>query len=296
MAHQHTSARVRADPRGMNANDWIFTPEDIRASPSAREGMAYRAEIEQRSKGANFIIQVGMKLRLPQMTLNVATTLFHRFYMRFSLKRYHHYEIGATCLFLAVKTEETGRKLQDIVVACCRVARKDDKLLVDEQSKDFWRWKDVILFREELLLEALCFDLYLENPFDLLNRYMRTFSLANTEGLSKSACAFINDSCRTTLCLQHPPKVIAAAALHCAITMNPNSKIPPEPGTGRQWYDQVGVSMDEITSACGIITEVYDTRPKPDAAKGDKTEKVAKGEPKPDAPRPDRAERPDADK
>lgn len=61
------------------------------------DGMKPEVERETRGKGVNFIWQVGMMLKLPQLTLSTAAVFFNRFLMRHSLvpregyKPLHHY-------------------------------------------------------------------------------------------------------------------------------------------------------------------------------------------------------------
>jgi protein BUR2 len=122
--------------------------------------MTQAEEKELRAKGVNFIVQVGILLKLPQLTLSTAAIFFQRFLMRASLKsvregipKLHHFQSAATALFLATKVEESCRKMKEIVLACCRVAQKNPNLVIDEQSKDFWRWRDCILYNEDVLLD-----------------------------------------------------------------------------------------------------------------------------------------------
>lgn len=77
---------------------WLFSEDDLRKTPSVMDGMSHEDERELRTKGINFIIQVGMMLKLPQLTLSTASVFFHRFLMRHSLvnkadqpKALHHY-------------------------------------------------------------------------------------------------------------------------------------------------------------------------------------------------------------
>ena len=121
-------------------------------------------ELANRQKGVNFITQVGIMLKLPQLTLATASVYLHRLFMRQKMQTekspgLHHYSAAATALFLATKVEENCRKMRELVVACCRVAQKQPNLVVDEQNKEYWKWRDTILHNEDVLLEALCFDL-----------------------------------------------------------------------------------------------------------------------------------------
>ncbi|BFZ58738.1 hypothetical protein PYCC9005_005803 [Savitreella phatthalungensis] len=191
-------------------NKWLFTDEELLRTPSIQTGHDAAREAIERGKGCDFVQRVCHKLHLPPPTLATASIFLHRFYMRHSLREYHYYEVAATCVFLATKCEETVKKLRDIVIACCQVASKSDRV-VDEQSKDYWRWRDVILYLEETLLEALCFDLNILQPYTTLKRLWKQFG-AN-QATAKPAWMLANESVRTAICIQHDPRTVAAASL-----------------------------------------------------------------------------------
>jgi protein BUR2 len=76
---------------------WVFTEEELLEAPSILDGMPAEEERMMRRKGVNFILQVGMMLKLPQTTLSTAAVFFNRYLMRSSLKPrqgykpLHHY-------------------------------------------------------------------------------------------------------------------------------------------------------------------------------------------------------------
>lgn len=240
-------------------NRWLFSASELATNtPSVREGMPYKAELIQRSKGVNFIVQVGSHLKLPQMTVNAASTFLHRFYLRHAMSKYHYYDMGATCLFLATKVEETNRRLRDVAISCTKIASKNLKLVVDEQSKDYWRWRDIILLNEDILLEALCFDLTLDSPYSLLSNYVDKLGVGHLTALKKCAWAFVNDSCRTTLCIMFPTKVISAAAIYWASKYTKND-IPASPLGETAWWDLIDVDKSAIKEACNIMADLYES-------------------------------------
>ncbi|KAK9378429.1 cyclin-like protein [Kockiozyma suomiensis] len=249
---------------------WIFSSQELRNSPSSRDGIDFNAESLQRAKGVMFIVQVGSQLRLAAPVIYIAAMMLHRFYTRFSMKRHHHYDIGATCIFLATKVEEHTRKLKDIVSVCCRVAQKKENLYIDEQSKEYWRWRDLILFNEELLLEALCFDFSYENPYTILATFARRFipNERNRSPLIKSSWSFLNDSAKITLCLRYPPKALASAALYYASKITKLDVVPDptirDTGEGaiRNWWDDVPVSLDHIRHICSVLSDAFETSKK----------------------------------
>ncbi|KAL4884683.1 cyclin-like protein [Aspergillus karnatakaensis] len=242
---------------------WLFSNEELARTPSQLDGMKPEQETIQRSKGVTFITQVGIMLKLPQPTLATAAVYFHRFFMRFSMvdkpdrPGMHPYPIAGTSLFLATKVEENVRRMKEIVVACCRVAQKQPNLVVDEQSKDFWRWRDTILHNEDVLLEALCFDLQLEQPYRILYDYICFLGANENKQLRNSSWAFLNDSMFTALCLQFSARVIAAAALYAAAR---HSDIAFEDDQeGRPWWDQIDVDLTQVRRACTRMTELYES-------------------------------------
>lgn len=72
-------------------SQWIFTEEELLRTPSVLDGLSPELEREQRGKGCNFIMQLGIQLGLPQVTLATASMFLHRFYMQNSLKKHHYY-------------------------------------------------------------------------------------------------------------------------------------------------------------------------------------------------------------
>ena len=242
-------------------SQWLFTEDELLRTPSIIDGLAPEKERENRSKGVNFIVQVGIMLKLPQITLATASTFLHRFYMRYSMENlpgkpgHHYYSMAATSLFLATKVEENCRKMKDLVIACVRVAQKDPYKTVDEQDKEYWKWRDNILLNEDLLLEAICFDLRLEPPYKTLYDLLLCFRAEENKRLRNAAWAFISDSCLTPLCLLFPSRTIATSALYAAARHSGTAF--PDDETGRPWWEVVGTSLEDIGKACNYMAEVY---------------------------------------
>ena len=207
-------------------------------------------------------------LKLPQITLATASVFLHRFFMRHPMiadtahpqrQHQHYYSVAAACLFLASKVEENCRKMKDLVVACVRVAQKSPSKEVDDQDKEFWRWRDTILALEDILLEALCFDLMLESPYTTLYNLLIQFRLEEHKGLRNAAWTFVNDSCLTPLCLLYPPHTIAASAIYCAARHCDVRLLDDE--YGRPWWEGAGVDLVDMRRACNFIADLYEGVP-----------------------------------
>lgn len=145
--------------------------------------------------------------------------------------------------------------MKELVISCVRVAQKDPHKIVDEQDREYWRWRDVILYNEDVMLEALCFDLSLEPPYKTLFDLLLFFGEGDNNSLRNAAWAFVNDSYLTMLCLMYHSRTIAmgalyAAAKHCGVTF-------PDDEKGRPWWDVIGVEVGEIWKACNYMADIY---------------------------------------
>ncbi|KAJ7449781.1 cyclin-like protein [Mycena latifolia] len=202
-----------------NAADdqWLFPLSALHATPS---NWPIEKELYDRARGIEFLFRLGSSLVLPTSAILTAATWFHRFYMRYSMEDYHRQEVAASCIFLATKTEECGRKLRD-VARICQVKITGRDVLPD--SKEVEQCQASILLTEEVLLEALCFDYVVESPHSKL---VDLFD-AHDDDITVQECAwsFAHDSFRTTLCLLYPPQIIAAACYVLAqrVVEGPNS-------------------------------------------------------------------------
>lgn len=148
--------------------------------------------------------------------------------------------------------------MKDIVVACCRVAQKNPNLVVDEQSKDFWKWRDTILQNEDVLLEVLCFDLTIEPPHKQLYEMLKFYGVQNNKPLRNTAWAFVTDSNQTQLCLVCSTRTIAAAALYCA-ARNGNIAFPDT--RGLPWWEVQHVRLRDMLIACNYMAANYENAP-----------------------------------
>ena len=173
--------------------------------------------------------------------------------------------LGATALFLATKVEESCRKMKDIVVACCRVAQKNPNLIVDEQSKDFWKCRDTILQNEDVLLELLCFDLTIDPPHKQLYDMLKYYNVHHNKQLRNAAWAFVTDSIQTQLCLLCSGRTIAAAALYCAAR---HSNIAFPDTRGLPWWEAQHVGLKDMLKACNYMAQNYEHLPGKPGADG----------------------------
>ncbi|KAJ7709934.1 cyclin-like protein [Mycena rosella] len=201
----------------MHDSQWLFPLSALDATPS---NWPIEKELYDRARGIEFLFRLGSSLVLPTSAILTAATWFHRFYMRYSMEDHHRQDVAASCIFLATKTEECGRKLRDVARICQVKITGHDVL---PESKEVEQCQASILLTEEVLLEAICFDYVVESPHSKL---VDLFD-AHDDDIRVQECAwsFAHDSFRTTLCLLYPPQIIAAACYVLAqrVVEGPNS-------------------------------------------------------------------------
>ncbi|KAI9504090.1 cyclin-like protein, partial [Coemansia spiralis] len=189
---------------------WQFTREDLKRTPSVSCGWTAEREELDRAKACSLIYSASRKLQLPQITSASACVFLHRFFMRHTLKEYHHYNIAATCLFFACKSEESLRKLDNFIPVIVYYASKGNRK-APPGTAEFEKWRSVILRTEVILLQALCFDMVVNHPHAALIDLAASLSMP--QRLTQMAWNFIADCMRLPLCLIYSPKAIACASI-----------------------------------------------------------------------------------
>ncbi|KAK4193317.1 cyclin-like protein [Podospora australis] len=263
---RRTASPAQSSPRRSSQQprleQWLFTPDEVASSPSIIDGLSPAEVRLRRAKGIGFISSAGVLLGFSTITLWVAGVFFHRFFMRYSMVEekggIHHYNIAATALFLANKTEENCRKTKEIIIAVARVAQKNTKLEIDEQSKEYWRWRDSILTYEELMLETLTFDLMVDNPYHRLYEVLEELKLLDQRKLRDACWAFCNDSCLTALPLLATAREIAIGAIFFgAIT----SKFQIDDINGTPWWVAVHGDESRLALVVNTLADFYRENP-----------------------------------
>ncbi|KAI8453235.1 cyclin-like protein [Phakopsora pachyrhizi] len=89
--------------------------EPDQPTPSSSDQIPSELESELRLYGGLLIQQAGIRLKLPQVVMATAATLFQRFYFVTSFLNFGIRDVSAGSLFLAAKLEEKPVRLRDII-------------------------------------------------------------------------------------------------------------------------------------------------------------------------------------
>lgn len=131
-------------------------------------------------------------------------------------------------------------------------------LVVDEQSKEYWRWRDSILMYEELMLESLTFDLMVNNLYKDMYDVLGDLRIVRNKKIRESAWTFCNDSCQTILSLLMDSRDIAIASIFFA-SNHTDEKIDDQ--DGQPWWKAANCNEDDVKFAINYLLDWYSENP-----------------------------------
>lgn len=167
---------------------------------------------------------LGQRLQTRQRVIATAIVYFQRFYTKNAYASTDPILVLVTCLYLASKVEEAPVRIR---VLCAEASRMMQELGYHELPNHI----PAIAEMEFFLLEELEFDLVVFHPYDTLSALCRTCvdcMMSRTAQKAEMHAALlqmgwtvVNDMYRTSLPLEHPPYLLAVAALYLALVAVP---------------------------------------------------------------------------
>lgn len=147
-------------------NTWLFSEYDFIYKSPSRAHFTVEQDLKARESIADFIIRLGSALKLDARTIFVATIYTNRFYMKRPITQ-SKYFVALAAVTISCKLNDTYRLPDSIAITACKL--KNPNLIINENSPKFWQWRDELLYREELLLKELNFELMVDLPYDIRN-------------------------------------------------------------------------------------------------------------------------------
>jgi cyclin T len=236
---------------------WYFSRKEIEENtPSRGDGIDLKKETYLRKAYCTFLQDLGMRLKVPQVTIATAIIFCHRFFLRQSHAKNDRRIISTVCMFLAGKVEETPRPLKDVILVSYEIIHKKDNTAAQriKQKEVYEHQKEQILIGERIVLATLAFDLNLHHPYKPLVEAIKRFKVEK-HALAQVAWNFVNDGLRTSLCLQFQPHHIAAGAIFLAAKF---LKVKlPDVGE-RVWWQEFDVTPRQLEEVSNQMLELYE--------------------------------------
>uniref|UniRef100_A0A1J3IPB9 Cyclin-T1-5 n=1 Tax=Noccaea caerulescens TaxID=107243 RepID=A0A1J3IPB9_NOCCA len=254
---------------------WYFGRKEIEEnSPSRLDGIDLKKETYLRKSYCTFLQDLGMRLKVPQVTIATAIIFCHRFFFRQSHAKNDRRTIATVCMFLAGKVEETPRPLKDVIFVSYEIINKKDPGAAQKikQKEVYEQQKELILNGEKIVLSTLGFDLNVHHPYKPLVEAIKKFKVAQN-ALAQVAWNFVNDGLRTSLCLQFKPHHIAAGAIFLAAKFL-KVKLPSD--GEKVWWQEFDVTPRQLEDVSNQMLELYEQNRVP-ASQGSEVESSVAG-------------------
>ncbi|KAI3953730.1 hypothetical protein MKW98_017554 [Papaver atlanticum] len=236
---------------------WYLSRKEIEEnSPSRTDGIDLKKETYLRKSYCTFLQDLGMRLKVPQVTIATAIIFCHRFFLRQSHLKNDRRTIATVCMFLAGKVEETPRPLKDVILVSYEIIHKKDPAAVQriKQKEVYEQQKELILIGERVVLATLGFDFNVNHPYKPLVEAIKKFKVAQN-ALAQVAWNFVNDGLRTSLCLQFKPHHIAAGAIFLAAKFL-KVKLPSD--GEKVWWQEFDVTPRQLEEVSNQMLELYE--------------------------------------
>ncbi|KAE8708831.1 Cyclin-T1-4 [Hibiscus syriacus] len=236
---------------------WYFSRKEIEeSSPSRRDGIDLKKETYLRKSYCTFLQDLGVRLKVPQVTIATSIIFCHRFFIRQSHAKNDRRIIATVCMFLAGKVEETPRPLKDVILVSYEIINKKDPAAAQKikQKEVYEQQKELILTGERVVLATLAFDLNVHHPYKPLVEAIKKFKVAQN-ALAQVAWNFVNDGLRTSLCLQFKPHHIAAGAIFLAAKFL-KVKLPSD--GEKVWWQEFDVTPRQLEEVSNQMLELYE--------------------------------------
>nr|XP_043628299.1 cyclin-T1-3-like [Erigeron canadensis] len=255
-----------------NSGRWYFSRKEIEEnSPSRSDGIDLKKETYLRKSYCTFLQDLGMRLKVPQVTIATAIIFCHRFFIRQSHGKNDRRTVATVCMFLAGKVEETPRPLQTVIIVSYEINYKKDPKLAQriKQKEVYEQQKELILTGERVVLATLAFDFNVHHPYKPLVEAIKKFKVAQN-ALAQVAWNFVNDGLRTSLCLQFKPHHIAAGAIFLAAKFL-KVKLPSD--GEKVWWQEFNVTPRQLEEVSNQMLELYEQNKLPPSTGGGVTQK-----------------------
>jgi cyclin T len=220
------------------AERWYFTKDQIRASPSVKDGIDHAKELGYRQQCANLIQDIGQRLQVTQLVINTAIVYMHRFYMLHSFSSFKRNTMGPCFLFLACKVEEHPRPLVHVLKAT-HLCVNQEGAPFDPKSDEYMKLSQELVDNESVLLQTLGFEVAVDHPNTYVVKCVQLVKASKE--LAQTAYFLATNSLHLTVfCIQYKPTVVACVCIYVACLWA-HYVIPPT--DSKNWYEFIDNSV-----------------------------------------------------
>ncbi|KAF0982604.1 hypothetical protein FDP41_011534 [Naegleria fowleri] len=222
-------------------------------TPSRKDQLSEEEEVNLQLYGCQLIQDAGILLELPQTTIAHGQIIFHRFYMKKSMKEFCVRHVAMASLFISCKIQETHRSLFHYLQVFVDLIYPE-LYYISPDVVDLL--KSHLIRTERYILVELGFTFYnIELPHQYILFVMHI--LEGHEDLTQTAWNYCNDALRSSvLSLSTKPQVIACGAVFMSAKDHTRA-LPENP----PWWQLFNTTREDLEFVEKHLKEMY-SRPK----------------------------------
>ncbi|CAD5223132.1 unnamed protein product [Bursaphelenchus xylophilus] len=211
---------------GLITPQWFFSKDDLLRSPSIQGGISYEKEQHLLRQAAAFVRVLAERMndipnatKLTSLPISVAIIQTRRFFLINRLTEFDPRDVVTAAAFLASKSEECPRRLQDFVLCYYRL-----KVEIDCPKEDWDRNSRIdkkcyeqiaayIVWIENLILQTIGFDLKVDVPHPFVLTMCKKF-FPNEKAPAEIGYWLATDSLHMTdWSVRYKPETVACIVL-----------------------------------------------------------------------------------
>jgi len=234
---------------------FLVPREYVENSESRRDGVSARDEVILRVYGCELITRGCQLLKLHHQACATAQVIFQRFYVKRSFVDFKVDFAAMAATWLASKVEENPRALRWVLQVFYRIDRRRKGLpLTPLEYTDpiFSNWRTNVTIAERYMLREFGFSIKVEHPHKLVLVLLSPQVLNASRALTQEAWNLLNDSLRTTACVQYTPETVACAMIKLA-SKRAKEALPLNP----PWWAMFDVREEDMQDCAQMVTRLY---------------------------------------
>lgn len=245
---------------------YLTNREIIDDNPTCRNGkVSLEEERRLRYYGCGLVWEACRRLELPMNVACTAQVLFHRFYCKNSMQIYDVRIMSTSVFWMACKLEEVidcddvhSLRLRDVlmmfydcILRCEDHEECEEPYLLDIYSGFYSIYKEEVIKAERDMLRCFGFVTHVEHAHPFVLTLGAQLGLGPHKQILQSACNIVNDSLRTTLCVQVRAEFVACSALFLAAQKHGHC-LP------HGWWNGCNVDWETLKMCCVTLAQMYE--------------------------------------
>lgn len=229
--------------------------------PENKSGQSDSSDKLNHYKLIRFICISASKLKLNDIALATACTIYHKFYKFNKFNDFDPYLVATSCIFLSIKVEEQDSiQLRDIINVCYRTRHPElEPLELDEK---YWSLRNSVTQTELYIVRVLGFKLEFNHPHKYLLQYLDSLYAwldEQNSPIGEISWQILRDLLHSDILAKYRPQEIAISIIYFLMNCY-GIQVPYNESAKVVWWKALDdkISFDMIYDITSEIMSIYE--------------------------------------